>query len=93
MSAEATIKPELLEQLRAILTEVLELEPGQLAPTGSFVNDYEADSMTAIDIIARIEQELGVAIPDEALGEITDLNAVIGLVARYGPEETDAGAG
>ncbi|MCI0687103.1 MAG: acyl carrier protein, partial [Sporichthyaceae bacterium] len=76
-------RSEWLEQLTPIVTEVLELKPGQLSRTGDFINDYGADSLRAIDIIARIEQDLDVRIPDEAMPQLTNLDAVVDLVARY----------
>ncbi|WP_320065213.1 phosphopantetheine-binding protein [Micromonospora sp. RTGN7] len=73
-----------LDQLVEIVTESLEIEPGELTRTGSFVNDYGADSMLVIDILARVEQDMDVRIPDAALAEMTDLEAVIGLVKLHG---------
>jgi len=83
MSKAATSQPELLKQLRDIVTDVLELEPGELTETSHFVNDHDADSLMAIDIIARIEREMGVRIPNEALPEMINLAAVVDVVKRY----------
>ncbi|MGC5021033.1 phosphopantetheine-binding protein [Micromonospora sp. DT47] len=75
---------EWLDQLVEIVTESLEIEPGVLTRTGSFVNDYGADSMLVIDILARVERDMDVRIPDAALAQMTDLEAVIGLVKLHG---------
>ena len=83
MSEAATSQPELLEQLRGIITDVMELEPGELTQTSDFVNEYDADSLMAIDIIARIERDMGVRIPNEALPEMVNLSAVFDVVMRY----------
>ena len=81
-SITTATKHERIEQLREIITEVLELEPGELTDTSSFVDDHEADSLLAIEILARIERDLGVAIPQDALMEMTNLTAVYDVVAR-----------
>lgn len=86
MSNAATSQPELLKQLRDIVTDVLELEPGELTETSHFVNDHDADSLMAIDIIARIEREMGVRIPNEALPKMINLAAVVDVVKRYAGE-------
>ncbi|WP_031160171.1 acyl carrier protein [Streptosporangium roseum] len=91
MSQAATTRYERLQQLRDILTDVLDLEPGELTETSNFVNDHGADSLLAIDIIASIERDMGVHIPSEALPEMINLNAVLGLVTRYA-EEADLDA-
>lgn len=70
------------EQLRNIVTEVLELEPGELTDTSSFVDDHEADSLLAIEILARIERDLGVNVPQDALPEMINLSTVYSIVAR-----------
>ena len=91
MSQVTTIPADRLEQLREIITEVLELEPGELTDTSDFVEDHDADSLLAIEILARIERDLGVNVPQDALDEMTNLNAVCAIVARYaGWEDTDA---
>jgi acyl carrier protein len=78
----ATYQADKLEALRQIVTEVLELEPGELTETSNFIEDHEADSLLAIEILARIERDLGVAIPQEQLPEMTHLAAVYAVVAR-----------
>lgn len=83
MSQLAAIESERLQQLHDIITDILELEPGELTDTSDFIDDHDADSLMAIDIIARIEREMGVRIPNEALPEMVNLQAVVGLVSRY----------
>jgi acyl carrier protein len=77
------VTTERLQQLRDIVTDVLELEPDELTETGDFVNDYDADSLLCIDIIARVEREMGVRVPNEALPEMTNLDAVVRIVSHY----------
>jgi acyl carrier protein len=77
-----TIDVQRREQLRNIITDVLELEPGELTDTSSFVDDHEADSLLAIEILARIERDLGVNVPQEALAEMVNLATVYTIVAR-----------
>jgi acyl carrier protein len=59
------------------------LEPGELTDTSSFVEDHDADSLLAIEILARIERDLGVDISQDALPEMTNLTAVYTIVARH----------
>jgi acyl carrier protein len=90
-TATPTAQDEMLERLRDIVTDVLEIEPGELTDTSSFTDDHDADSLLTIEILARIERDLGVDIPQEELPEMTSLTAVHSIVARYaGWEDTDA---
>jgi acyl carrier protein len=72
-----------LEELREIVAEVLELEPEEVTDTGDFVDEYEADSLRAIEILARIEKQYKVEIPQSELADMRNLKAVYGIVARY----------
>jgi acyl carrier protein len=72
-----------LEELREIVAEVLELEPEELTDTAGFVEEYEADSLRAIEVLARIEKRYGIEIPQEELAEMRNLEAVYNIVARY----------
>ncbi|MEU8801155.1 acyl carrier protein [Spirillospora sp. NPDC048819] len=83
MSQAATTRTEQIQQLRDILTDVLEVEPDELTETSHFVNDHGADSLMAIDIISSIERDMGVHLPNEVLPELTTLTAVLEVLERY----------
>jgi acyl carrier protein len=72
-----------LEELREIVADVLEIEPEELTDTGDFVAEYEADSLRAIEILARIEKRYRIEIPQAELPELKNLKAVYETVARY----------
>ena len=72
-----------LEELREIVAEVLELEPEEVTEGADFVEEYEADSLRAIEILARIEKRYKVEIPQSELSEMRNLKAVYEVVARH----------
>ncbi|MEV4200739.1 acyl carrier protein [Micromonospora globbae] len=72
-----------MAELREIVAEVLEVEPEEVADTADFVEEYEADSLRAIEILARIEKKYKVEIPQAELNEMRSLKAVHEVVARY----------
>ena len=72
-----------LEELREIVAAVLELEPEEIADTADFVDEYGADSLRAIEILARIEKRYRVEIPQSELPKMQNLRAVYDEVARY----------
>ena len=72
-----------MADLREIVAEVLELEPEEVADTADFVEEYEADSLRAIEILARIEKRYKVEIPQAELNEMRSLKAVHEVVARH----------
>ncbi|MEU8122609.1 acyl carrier protein [Spirillospora sp. NPDC049024] len=72
-----------LEELREMVAEVLEVEPEELTDTGDFVEDYEADSLRAIEILARIDKAYKVQIPQAELPELRNLKAVHAALLRH----------
>jgi acyl carrier protein len=72
-----------MEELREIVAEVLELEPEEVTEGADFVEEYEADSLRAIEILARIEKKYKVEIPQSELSEMRNLKAVYEVVARH----------
>lgn len=66
--------------VRAIIIDVLEVEEGDLTRTSLFIEDLGADSLAAIEILSRLEQELGLTIAQEDLFRMTDLDAVLAVL-------------
>ncbi len=82
MSENAVTTSPVQEKALEIIAQELELEASEFTLTGHFVDDYDADSLALI-VVARIEKELGVAIPKTELVKMIDLEAVFGLIASY----------
>jgi acyl carrier protein len=76
-----------LEELREMVAEVLEVEPEELSDTGDFIEDYEADSLRAIEILARIDKQYKVEIPQAEMPELRTLRAVHDALARHSRQD------
>lgn len=70
-----------LEELRELVAEVLEIEPEELTDTGDFAAEYEADSMRAIEMLARIEKRFKIEIPQKELASMGNLKSVYEVTA------------
>jgi acyl carrier protein len=82
---------QLQEKIYEIIAQELELEPGELTETGHFIDDYDADSLTLITIVARIEKELGVVVPQAELMNMANLGGVYEVVEKYADGESQGG--
>lgn len=78
-----TMVDQRMEELREIVAEVLELEPEEVTDSGDFVDDYDADSLRAIEILARLDKKYHVEIPQAELPNLRTLKNVYDAVSRY----------
>lgn len=81
-NAVALTSEEILARIQIIVAEELELEeePTALDPAAHFVEDFDADSLALIQILARIDKELGISVPVEEAENLTDLGTLAGHV-------------
>jgi len=56
--------PVVEEKVRQIIVEQLGVEPSEVTPTASFVDDLGADSLDRVELIMALEETFGVEIPD-----------------------------
>jgi acyl carrier protein len=72
-----------MDELREVVAEVLEVEPEEITETSHFVNEHEADSLRAIEILARLEKMYKIEIPQTELPKMENLGAVYSVVKQY----------
>lgn len=75
------------QKVLLIIAQELELDTAEITPTGHFVDDYDADSLSLITVVARIEKEVGIVIPKTELADMVDLQTVFALLAEYQDRE------
>jgi acyl carrier protein len=83
-------RDQVLELVRDLLADILEIEPGSIAESASFAEDLDADSLALIELVEGLEEELGersvgFRIDDEDLEELrTVRDAVDYVTAKLG---------
>lgn len=55
----------MFEKVRDIIAEQLDVEAEEITMETSMMNDLDADSLDAVEIMMALEDEFGVEIPDE----------------------------
>ncbi|HVZ32768.1 MAG TPA: acyl carrier protein [Polyangiaceae bacterium] len=68
--------PNLKEKLRAIVAEVSEIEE---IPDQTPFSELGIDSMMAIEIVAEVERQYKVSVPEEELKSLTNFRSVYDL--------------
>lgn len=74
-----------IENIKKIVVDVFEIDDQELTPKGDFVDEYDADSLAALELLSRIDRELNVKIPENVIPEI---NCLDDLIAAYQQAET-----
>ena len=69
----------MFEKVRDIIVANLSCDRGSVSIEASLTEDLELDSLDAVDLNAALEEELGVAMPDEVLKDVQ----TVGDIVRY----------
>ncbi|MDR1581018.1 MAG: acyl carrier protein [Synergistaceae bacterium] len=79
---------EILEKLKALVIDRLNVEEEQIKPDASFVDDLGADSLDIVELIMGIEEEFDVEIPDEDAEKLRNVGDALEYVRqKLGVEE------
>ncbi len=76
--------PNLKEELRALVAEIAEKDE---VPDGATFKELGIDSMMGVEIVAAIERQYQIKIPDSELQQVTTLNKSYELVLSKLPQE------
>ena len=74
----------MLEKLKKIIAEQLNVSEDSVKPETSFNDDLEADSLDLFEVVMAIEDEYNVEIPSEDLEKISTVGDVIDYLKARG---------
>jgi len=76
----------MLERVKEIIEEQLNLENAEITEETRFKEDLEVDSLDLFELVMAFEEEYGIEIPSEELENITTVGAVIKYMQDKGVE-------
>jgi acyl carrier protein len=65
------------EKVKDIIVEQLGVNPEQVTPTASFIEDLGADSLDIVELVMAFEEEFSVEVPDEDAEKLQTVGDVI----------------
>ena len=65
------------EKVKDIIVEQLGVNPEQVTPQASFIEDLGADSLDIVELVMAFEEEFGVEVPDEDAEKLQTVGDVI----------------
>jgi acyl carrier protein len=72
------------DKVRDIIVEQLGVNPEQVTPEASFIEDLGTDSLDTVELVMAFEEEFGAEIPDEEAEKLTTVGAVINYLKEKG---------
>lgn len=75
--------PSVEEKVHQIVIEQLGVEPSEVTPEASFVDDLGADSLDRVELVMAFEESFGLEIPDEDAEKIVTVQDAIEYIQRY----------
>lgn len=67
-------------RIKEIVCEILEIDEDEATETSLFIEDHEADSLRAIEILASLEKEFNITIDQAELPQMVNLQSVYTVV-------------
>lgn len=67
----------MFEKVRDIVAEQLDVEVDEISLETSMMNDLDADSLDAVEIMMALEDEFGITIPDEDAETFKNIGDII----------------
>ncbi|MCI2048410.1 MAG: acyl carrier protein [Lachnospiraceae bacterium] len=69
-----------IEKLKAIIADVLNVDPNEIKPETTFTEDLGADSLDLYQIIMEIEQEFDIKVSDDKIENIKTVQQAADLI-------------
>ena len=70
----------LQEEIKEIVVEIMEVEPEEVEMGTNFINELDADSLKALEVMATLEKKYKIQIPEDQLKRMVDLGSVVEVV-------------
>jgi acyl carrier protein len=72
---------ELLEKVKAVIVDQLNVEEADVVEDASFVDDLGADSLDIVELVMALEEEFGISIPDEDAENIKTVGDAVSYIS------------
>jgi len=75
--------PSVEEKVNQIVIEQLGVEPSEVTPEASFIDDLGADSLDRVELVMAFEENFGLEIPDEDAEKIVTVQDAVEYIQRH----------
>ena len=73
---------DIFERVKKVTVEELGVKPEEVVESASFTEDLGADSLDVVELVMAFEDEFGIDIPDEEVGEIKTVGDAVTYIGK-----------
>ena len=70
------------DEIRNLMGEIIEVDPATIQPDDHLVKNLKADSMMALELLAKLEKKYNIVIEPEDLPKLVTLRSTVELVSQ-----------
>jgi acyl carrier protein len=74
--------PDITTRISRVLCSILNVEPEQITPEASIIQDLGGDSLDTVEIVMALEEEFGIEITDDTAESIRTVGDAITAVTK-----------
>lgn len=71
------------QRVRTIIARHLELDPADVKPESTFIDDLGADSLAIVELVLAFEEEFELDIPDEETERIKTVQDAVNYISQH----------
>src|SRR5690349_10498050 len=86
-----TMSQDILNRVKKVTVEELGVKEEEVTEAASFQEDLGADSLDVVELVMALEDEFGIDIPDEEVGEIKTVGDAVNYIEKKLDEGQKAG--
>jgi acyl carrier protein len=75
---------DVLAGLAEILEEVAGVEPADVTPEKTFIDDLDVDSLSMVEVVVAAEEKFGVKIPDDDVKTLRTVGDAVSYIQKAG---------
>ncbi|MFZ4506772.1 MAG: acyl carrier protein [Fimbriimonas sp.] len=76
---------DVLNRVKKVTVEELSVKEEEVSESKSFTEDLGADSLDVVELVMAFEEEFGIDIPDEEVGEIKTVGDAVTYISKKLP--------
>lgn len=71
------------DKVKEMMISTLNCDEDKITPEATIAEDLGIDSLDAVELVMALEEEYGIKIPDEELGNMEKVSDIVACVDKY----------